>query len=323
MLRDSESVVFSTSSYSLRFCAIRAVDAIVSVSEGWSHHNTLSVTSPSPRSMRDALAAHRDLTGLSLNEPFDEVTDWRNNWYCAKDTFQLDPSSSSPSERDLSLLVSAMSGAAQKFTEEPSLRGDSDDEDLLTGDLERVELLDSSTSLCLLTRVLDLLARVWESLVLDDEGHLLKTFPSTGGLSWLSGTGINVSMHLCIKVINDMKSRRLVWLIRLGSDGKIRLPSSEAITESCPCWPGVWDLAGVVPAGGLSCWVGAPCLVRSCRVFTFCRVGIACRVVIFCRVGITCRVFVFCRHMDLSRQPLPDLSHLLSHHLLLDELVTE
>ena len=106
VLRESKSIVFSTSSSSLRPCAIRAVDAIVSVSEGWSNHDTLSVTSPSPRSMRDALAARRDLAGLSLNKPFDEVTAWRNNWYCAEDTFLLDPSSSSSSERDLSYTLS-------------------------------------------------------------------------------------------------------------------------------------------------------------------------------------------------------------------------
>ena len=48
-----------------------------------------------------------------------------------------------------------------------------------------------------------------------------------------------------------MKSRRLAWLICLGNDGKIKLPSSN-IMESCPVWSAVWALAGVVSAG--VCW---------------------------------------------------------------------
>ena len=200
--------------------------------------------------MRDALAALHDLAGLSLKDPFDEITAWQNSWYCAEDTSLLDPSSSSSSERDLSLLFSVVSSSAEKFTGDLFLGGDSDDEDL-TGDLEHVELLESSKSLHLLTGVMDLLAGAWESLVLDIEGDLSTTLLSFGGLTWLSGTGITVSMRLCINVIIDIKSRKLAWLIRLGSGGKITLPSSDAITESCPCWSGVWDLAGVVPAGVL------------------------------------------------------------------------
>ena len=132
-------------------------------------------------SMRDALAALCDLAGLSLKDPFEYVTAWQNSWYCADETFQLDPSSSSSSERDLSLMFSAVWRAAEKFTGDPSLGEDSEDEDLLTRYLDHVELLDSSISLHLLTRVLDLLVGVWESLVLG---------VSTIGLSWLSATGI-------------------------------------------------------------------------------------------------------------------------------------
>ena len=118
-----------------------------------------------------------------------------------------------------SLMFSAVSRAAETFTGDPSLGEDSDEGDLLTGDLDRVELPDSSISLLLLTGVLDLLGGVWESLVLDVEGDLSTTLLSTEGLSWLSGTGMTVSMRHCINVIIDMKSRRLAWLIRLGSDG--------------------------------------------------------------------------------------------------------
>ena len=117
--------------------------------------------------------------------------------------------------------------------------------------MERVEHLDSSKSLHILTGVLDLLAGACDSPVLDFEGDLSTTRLSTGGLSWFSRTGITVSMRLCINVINDIKSNRLVWLIRLGNYGNITFPSSEAISESRHCWAGVWDLAGVVTAGAL------------------------------------------------------------------------
>ena len=93
---------------------------------------------------------------------------------------------------------------------------------------------------CFLTGVLDLLGRVWESPVLGI---------STVGLFWVSETGITVSIRRCINVIIDIKSRRLAWLIHLGRDGKSILLSSKTMVESCPCWSGVWDLAGVIPAG--------------------------------------------------------------------------
>ena len=111
--------------------------------------------------------------------------------------------------RDLSLVFSPGSSAAEKFTGDPSLGGDLDDEDLLTGDLECVELLDSSKSLHLRTGVLDLLAGACDSPVLDVDGDLSTTCLSTVGLSWFSGNGITVSMRLCINNIIDIKSNGL------------------------------------------------------------------------------------------------------------------
>ena len=66
---------------------MRAVEVMVSTSDGWSNHDTLSVTSFSPRSRRDALVALPDLAGLTLNVPLDDVTAWRNRWYCTAETF--------------------------------------------------------------------------------------------------------------------------------------------------------------------------------------------------------------------------------------------
>ena len=53
---------------------MRAIEAILSTREGWSSHETLSVTSLSPRSMSDALDALRDLAGLTLKVPLEDVT---------------------------------------------------------------------------------------------------------------------------------------------------------------------------------------------------------------------------------------------------------
>ena len=80
---------------SLRPWAKRAVEAMVSIRDGWSNQETLSEASVSPRSIRDALGALEDLEGLALNVPLDDVTAWRNNWYWAAETFFRDPSSSS------------------------------------------------------------------------------------------------------------------------------------------------------------------------------------------------------------------------------------
>ena len=89
----SDNVVFSTSSSSFKPWAIRAVQAIVSLREGWSNHQTWSVTSLSPRSNNDALGTLRVLAGLTLNDPLEVVTACLNSWYCATEIF-FSPSSS-------------------------------------------------------------------------------------------------------------------------------------------------------------------------------------------------------------------------------------
>ena len=67
--------------------AIHAIEAMVSLRDGWSSQDTRSVTSLSPRSKSDALDALRDLAGLTLKEPLGVVTACRNNWYRAAKTF--------------------------------------------------------------------------------------------------------------------------------------------------------------------------------------------------------------------------------------------
>ena len=84
-------VVFSTSSSSFSPCAIHAVEAIVSWREGWSNHETLSVTSVSPRSSKEALDARFVLAGLTLYDPFDVVTACLKIWYWAAKIFLLSP----------------------------------------------------------------------------------------------------------------------------------------------------------------------------------------------------------------------------------------
>ena len=117
---------------------------MVSLRGGWSSQDTRSVTSLSPRSKSDALDALRDLAGLTLKEPLEVVTACRNNWYWAAETF----------------LALSESKAAEKFTGEASLGGDSDDDNLLMGERERVASLVSSITLALLTGVLDRLTGV-------------------------------------------------------------------------------------------------------------------------------------------------------------------
>ena len=69
VLRDSESVIFSTGSSSFRPWSILAVNAIVSNNEGGSIHDILSVFSSSPRSNNEALATLLDLARTILNDP--------------------------------------------------------------------------------------------------------------------------------------------------------------------------------------------------------------------------------------------------------------
>ena len=107
------------------------------------------------------------------------------------------------------------------------------------GDLDRVELLDSSIPLGRLTGVLHLLRGVWSSLGVG---------VWTTGLDWVSGTGITLSILRFMRVHIDIKSSKLVWLICLGRDGNSKLLASETMVVS-PCWSGVTALTGVVPAG--------------------------------------------------------------------------
>ena len=85
---------------------------------------------------------------------------------------------------------------------------------------------------------------------------------STGGLSGFSGPDISLSMRLCIMVIMNMKSRRLAWFVRLGSDVKIRLPSSDDGSWSRACWAGVCNPAEVTTAG-MFCPAGSATLAAS------------------------------------------------------------
>ena len=91
----SDNVVLTTYSSSLSPWAIRAVEAMVSCRDGWSNHEILSVTSISPRSNKEALAARLVFAGLSLNEPLDVDTACLKILYWAAEIFLL--SLSSPS----------------------------------------------------------------------------------------------------------------------------------------------------------------------------------------------------------------------------------
>ena len=235
-LWDSGSVVFYTGSSSFKPCAILAVDAIVSVSEGWSNRETWSVTSPSPRSSREALAALLDLARLRLNDPLEEVTVWEKIWYWPEENFRLKPSSSSLSESVLSLPVPPGSQAALKSTGDPSLAGDSEVEDVLSRDLERVLILGESTkSRHLLTGVQELLTGDFVvSLSLYGEGDKsINLFcagtveASNEGVAVVSGAQVPPK-RLCMIIIMDKKSSKPAWLNCLGKDGKNKLPSSHA-----------------------------------------------------------------------------------------------
>ena len=123
----SDNFVFTTSSSSLSSCTIRAVDAMVSWRDGWSSQDTLSGTSVSPKSSKEALAARLVLAGLILYVPLDEVTACLNVSYCAAEIFLPSPSASSSSEN---ALLESMSNAALKLSGDSSRAADSTDEDL-------------------------------------------------------------------------------------------------------------------------------------------------------------------------------------------------
>ena len=108
----SDNVVFTTSSSSLSPCPIRAVDTMVSWRNGWSSQDTLSGTSVSPKSSKEALAARLVLAGMILYVPLEEVTACLKISYCAAEIFLLSPSASSSSE---SALLESMSNAALKL----------------------------------------------------------------------------------------------------------------------------------------------------------------------------------------------------------------
>ena len=195
--------------------------------------------------MRDALAALRDLAGLSLKDPFEDVTAWRNSWYCADDTFLLDPSSISSSDRDLSRMFSAVSGAAVKFTSDPSLGEDSDEEDLLTRDLDHVELLDPSISLHLLTGVWGL--RISDSRRLNCRSVLVV---------WNWHHSVHVTLHQChhwhlvekTDLIDPSRQRREnnTNILRQHHWNLSLLIQHLRLSCSRPCW------------GTLTCWAGPP-----------------------------------------------------------------
>ena len=205
---------------------------------------------------------------------------------------------------DLSLTLSSGSKAAEKFTGEASLGGESVDEDLLTGERERVDSLVSSNPLALLTGVLDHLTGVLGRLsgVLGGVLGLLGVVSSSlgagtvdcaAGMAWASETAIPWSIRRCIKVHMDMKSINVAWLIALGIDGKRGLLTPVKMDESCPAdgvfpagvpWAAgpsnarVWWCAGpATPAGSSSwsagpsvadCWLAGSSLVISCWPIT-------------------------------------------------------
>ena len=118
------------------------------------------------------------------------MTACRNYWYWAAETFFWAPSSSSSSIMDLSLTLSSESRAAKKFTGEASLGGESDDEDLLMGEQERVDSLVSSNPLILLTGVLGRLSGVLGG-VLDLLGGVSSSL-GVGTVDLCSGLGLGI-----------------------------------------------------------------------------------------------------------------------------------
>ena len=247
----SDNVVFTTSSSSLSPCAILAVDAMVSWRDGWSSQDTLSGTSVSPKSSKEALAARLVLAGLILYVPLDEVTACLKISYCAAEIFLPSPSASSSSE---SAFLESMSNAALKLSGDSSRAVDSTDEDLESGERD-LESLDSlwfldltgvlggltgvlaclSASLARLTRELTELWGVWRNLSGDlvlagDPAGMADLLLSescsgtgkddwTAGLMELSGT-LGSSKRRWSNVHNDIKSTNVDWLMVFGMEGK-------------------------------------------------------------------------------------------------------
>ena len=248
----SDNFVFTTSSSSLSSCTIRAVDAMVSWRDGWSSQDTLSGTSVSPKSSKEALAARLVLAGLILYVPLNEVTACLKVSYCAAEIFLLSPSASSSSEN---ALLESMSNAALKLSGDSSRAADSTDEDLESGERD-LESLDSlwfldlltgvlgglmgvlaclSASLARLTRELIELCGVWRNLSRDlvlagdpagvTDLLLSESRSGTGKDAWtvglmeLSGT-LGSSKRRWSNVHIDIKSTSVAWLMVFGMEGK-------------------------------------------------------------------------------------------------------
>ena len=269
----SDNVVFSTSSSSLSPCAIRAVETIVSWSDSWSNHETLSVTSGSPRSSKDALEARFVLAGLTLNNPFDVVTACLKIWYWAAEIFLLSPSSSSSSEMDL---LASGSKAGVKLTGDPSRVEDSTDEDLETGERD-LDSLDSLQLLARLTGVLTCLTGVLVNLcgvlgllsgVLAGVADLLsvESCLGAGNDDWTAGVSGTLAWYIwrCNNVHIDIKSTSVAWLMDLGIEGKSGLlvpvnmetsgppPAVVAAGVPCPADPSTGWRAGPSDSTGSS-----------------------------------------------------------------------
>ena len=126
-------VVFSIGSSSFNPWAMHAVACIVSVGDGWSSKVTLLALSSSPRSISHALADLLDLAGLTLIDPFEEVTACLNSSYWVAET-RRDELSSSTSDMDLSL---ACWSAVMKLIGDANLSGNLDEgEEVCKGDLD-------------------------------------------------------------------------------------------------------------------------------------------------------------------------------------------
>ena len=238
----SDNVVFTTSSSSLSPWAIRAVDAMVSWRDGWSSQDTLSGTSVSPKSSKEALAALLVLAGLILNVPLEDVTACLKVSYCAAEIFFPSPSASSSSEN---ALLESMSNAALKLRGDSSRAADSTDEDLESGerDLESpdslcfLDLLTGvlggltgvlacrSASLARLTRELIELCRVWRNL----SGDLVLVGDPAGVADLLLSESRSGTVKRCL----DSRTDGVVWNTRQFHAALQQRPHRHKIHQCC------------------------------------------------------------------------------------------
>ena len=263
----------------MRCC--RSKSPTTSWKDGWSSQDTLSGTSVSPKSSKEALAARLVLAGLILYVPLEEVTVCLKISYCAAEIFLLSPSASSSSE---SVLLESMSNAALKLSGDSSRAVDSTDEDLESGerDLESLDslwFLDSltgilggltgvlaclSASLARLTRELMELWGVWRNLSGDPAGVadllLVESCSGTGKDDWTAGLmelfgTLGSSKRRWSNVHNDIKSTSVDWLMVFGMEGKsggelvpVRLETSGPPTGVAAGFSCLADLS--TPAAG-------------------------------------------------------------------------